>query len=99
MEDDDSENFESESFFSDTNSDSSRAERNKLMEQMEMMMKRMDDYEKKSNEQKQIILNQQNHISSLTAEVGALKVMIFFLIHINLIQAEEYFFEYFNNHP
>jgi len=69
------------------------------MEQMEMMMKRMDDYEKKSNEQKQIILNQQNHISSLTAEVGALKVMIFFLIHINLIPAEEYFFEYFNNHP
>ncbi len=99
MEDDDSENFESESFFSDTNSDSSRAERNKLMEQMEMMMKRMDDYEKKSNEQKQIILNQQNHISSLTAEVGALKVMIFFLIHINLIPAEEYFFEYFNTHP
>ena len=99
MEDDDSENFESESFFSDTNSDSSRAERNKLMEQMEMMMQRMDDYEKKSNEQKQIILNQQNHISSLTAEVGALKVMIFFLIHINLIPAEEYFFEYFNTHP
>jgi len=32
MEDDDSENFESESFFSDTNSDSSRAETLSLRE-------------------------------------------------------------------
>ena len=77
MDDVDSEIEESESVFSDSNSESSRAERNRLMDQMRSMMIRLNELETNSVRQERIIRDQNDTINSLTAEVGALKVTLF----------------------